>query len=109
LLDECFIATAAYGSKLNPGVAILRQFRDTKLLTNMPGQAFVRFYYNISPKIAEHIAESSLLKGAVKILLLPVIAMAYILLNLPFIPAAVTIMVIVIVVIYFRRRRRLIA
>jgi len=68
--DECFIATAAYGSKMDPGVTILRQFRDTKLLTNIPGQAFVSYYYSVSPSIAEYIAGNSLLKMLIRSLLL---------------------------------------
>lgn len=76
-LDECFIATAAFGSRMEPGVALLRQFRDAKLLTNLPGQAFVSFYYQVSPPIAEHIAGNSLLKTMIRTMLLPVIAAAY--------------------------------
>ncbi len=80
-VEECFIATATYGSKLDPAVILLRQFRDAKLLTNMPGQAFVSFYYNISPPIAEYIAGNHNLKSLLRILLLPVVAAAYLLLK----------------------------
>ncbi len=79
--DECFIATAAYGSKLNPAVALLRQFRDAKLMTNIPGRKFVSFYYNISPPIAKYLAKNTILKWLFRIVLLPVIAAAYLLMN----------------------------
>ncbi len=40
----CFIATAAYGSLLEPHVRILCKFRDRYLLTNGPGKTFVKYY-----------------------------------------------------------------
>ena len=41
----CFIATAAYGSYMEPHVMILRDFRDRLLLTNPVGKALVELYY----------------------------------------------------------------
>ena len=35
----CFVATAAYGSYLDPHVEALRNFRDEQLLTNAPGRS----------------------------------------------------------------------
>ncbi|MEN6328221.1 MAG: CFI-box-CTERM domain-containing protein [Syntrophomonas sp.] len=75
--DECFIATAAFGSKFTWPVALLRHFRDQFLLTNSWGTAFVSFYYRYSPPIAAIIATSHSLKMLVRILLAPVIAMVY--------------------------------
>lgn len=79
--DDCFIATAAFGSKIEPAVILLRQFRDRCLLTNSLGQAFVQFYYHYSPPIAVFIARSEPLKVLVRILLLPFIAVAYTILH----------------------------
>ena len=75
--DECFIATAAFGSKLEPAVVLLRQFRDRVLLTNALGRAFVDFYYRNSPPIAAYIAGREPFKAFVRVLLLPFIAVAY--------------------------------
>lgn len=62
----CFIATAAYGSYLAPEVMTLRDFRDQVLLTSRVGQAFVEWYYRISPPVADCIASHESLRGAVR-------------------------------------------
>ena len=75
--DECFIATAAYGSKFEPAVVLLRQFRDRYLLTNPFGKAFVDFYYRHSPPIAKFIAVSESLKFIVRVMLTPIVTAVY--------------------------------
>ena len=69
----CFIATAAYGSYLDPHVQALRDFRDQHLLTNALGSAFVAFYYSNSPPIANYIAQHDLLRAIARYLLTPVV------------------------------------
>ena len=69
----CFIATAAFGSYIEPHVKVLRDFRDGCLLTNSPGKAFVKFYYRHSPPIADVIRKHASLKYATRMALLPLI------------------------------------
>lgn len=68
---SCFIATAAYGSYLDPHVEVLRGFRDDYLLTNAAGQRFVEWYYVHSPPVAEFISQHESLRLIVRWLLTP--------------------------------------
>lgn len=69
----CFIATAAYGSYLDPHVEALRKFRDQYLLTNAAGRAFVSFYYHYSPPVAEFISKHARLRMMTRWMLTPTV------------------------------------
>jgi len=84
----CFIATAAYGSYLDPHVMVLRNFRDNVLLKNSVGRVFVNAYYQASPPLAAFIAKHNTLRALTRLALTPVI----LLIKYP--PAALTLMLI---------------
>lgn len=63
---ECFIATACYGSADAAQVVYLRAFRDHVLLCYAAGRAFVRFYYAISPPIADALRPRPLARAVVR-------------------------------------------
>lgn len=84
----CFIATAAYGSYLHPFVNVLRNFKDTVLLTSSVGSSFVEWYYRVSPPIADVISRHSVLSASVRILLLPAIGIAWLCLKAGVAPTA---------------------
>jgi hypothetical protein len=83
LLDgkKCFIATAAFGSEMAPQVEMLRKFRNLYLLKSEWGKSFVRFYYSVSPKLAEGISESPVLKLVVRTFLWPLVWFANLSIN----------------------------
>ena len=73
----CFIATAAFGTSLEPQVKLLKQFRDRFLLSNTLGTKFVENYYHYSPPLADYIAEHETLRSFVRLGLYPLVGFAY--------------------------------
>jgi hypothetical protein len=78
----CFIATAAFGSKFEKHVQLLRRFRDFYLMPNRIGRMFVKAYYKYSPPMADFIAEHDSLRAIVRISLLPVVGVSWIVLKI---------------------------
>jgi endonuclease YncB( thermonuclease family) len=93
---SCFIATAAYGSPMDPHVEILRKFRDNCLLANKTGKKFVRTYYKYAPVIADYIAKNEILRAMTRIGLLPIIGFSWIALKIGFM-SAMTVMLLLII------------
>jgi hypothetical protein len=65
-IPSCFIATAAYGSSTARELDLLRAFRDRVLMKSEPGRAFVEFYYQTSPPIADFIARHEVIRTFVR-------------------------------------------
>ena len=90
----CFIATAAYGSPIEPHVKLLREFRDRILLTNNIGRSFVGLYYTYSPPIADFIASHDAMRLVVRWSLLPVVGVSWMSLNIGPLPALILMFVV---------------
>jgi hypothetical protein len=73
----CFVATAAFGSVLDPHVEVLRNLRDRYLRFSSVGRSFIRFYSAWSPPIARAISESNVLRFIAKAFLIPIIGAGY--------------------------------
>jgi hypothetical protein len=60
--SNCFIITATMNDPYHPIVDEFRAYRDSKLLTNIVGKAFVSIYYIVGPFAAFLISKSSILR-----------------------------------------------
>lgn len=78
LLDDkhCFIATATFGSDMAPEVQSFRNFRNRFLLRNSWGESVVKFYYEISPPLAEFISHHEVLRAGSRVILWPLLIFA---------------------------------
>ncbi|MFC2161678.1 CFI-box-CTERM domain-containing protein [Acidobacteriota bacterium] len=104
----CFIATAAFGSPLHPYVRTLQDFRDKYLMTSRAGRNLVNLYNKYSPHIAELITNHKVLRSAVRIWLVPIVAMGYSMVH--FGPSKTTMMFVISIMplfffVWFYRRR----
>ena len=71
----CFIATAAYGTHMTDEVKLLREFRNSHLLSNIAGKRLVECYYKVSPPLAGFINSHPLAGKIVRGILKPFIWM----------------------------------
>jgi subtilisin family serine protease len=92
----CFIATAAFGSPMELHVLILRDFRDNYLICHSIGRIFVESYYRMSPLIAHVIEKSEGLRTITRWCLMPIVGVAYLIVNF-----GMLISVVIIAVIFF--------
>ena len=102
----CFIATAAFGSPMAPQVQLLREVRDKYLLSNGPGRAAVQAYYAVSPRIADVIGRSEMLRAAVRVGLMPILGWASLTLWSPGLGLTLPLLSVVVGAWLVRRRSR---
>jgi YVTN family beta-propeller protein len=69
----CFIATAAYGSSVDPHAKVLSDFHDKYFATNRPGRVLTEFYHRYAPPIADFISRHKAARIAVRTALTPVV------------------------------------
>jgi hypothetical protein len=81
--QNCFIATAAYGSLWAPEVSTLRRFRSDYLYKFAWGRAFSNWYYRVAPPYAQWIAKTPSRRLGARILLTPIFSAAYLAENWP--------------------------
>ena len=79
--NHCFISTAAFGSEMAPEVSIFRQFRNEFLLQHSAGRNFVKYYYRLSPPLADFISQSEILKSLTRAFLYPLLGFSYVALH----------------------------
>jgi len=70
---DCFIATAAYGTRYHKDISVLRHFRDRVLVHFWFGQKIVSMYNRYSPPLAHDLAKNPTLRKAVRWFLAPLI------------------------------------
>ncbi len=82
MVKSCVIATVSYGSPFDENVTILRDFRDDILLKSPMGRKFVDLYYEHGGFLAEAVADSEWVRALIRVLLLPLVGVAKLLLLL---------------------------
>ncbi len=69
----CFLATAAYDDPKSPELAILRRWRDEHLSKTRLGRLLIWTYYQLSPPLADAIADRAWARSLTRALLAPVV------------------------------------
>ena len=75
-LSGCFIATAAYGSTLDPAIASLRALRDQLRPRNIVLATGVDLYYRAGPVAASAVEGSDVARAVVRSVLRPLVVLA---------------------------------
>lgn len=100
--QNCFISTAAFGSRLNSKVVTFRKFRDEVLRKFSLGDQFVKFYYKHSPPIANVIKEHESLRFITRMALWPVWAVSAAVLYMGLMPFLFVVTMILLSIVFLR-------
>ena len=104
--NDCFIATAAYGTPLHPHLGLLREFRERYLRTSSAGRLFLSIYERYGPSLAALIQRYDILKGLTRIALLPVLGLCILILHTGPLPLIAFSVALCVLVVYRVRRKR---
>ncbi len=104
--DDCFIATAAYGTPLHPHLGLLREFRERYLRTSSAGRLFLSTYERYGPSLAALINRSDILKGLTRVALLPALGLCILILHTGPLPLIAFSVALCVLVVYRVRRRK---
>jgi peptide/nickel transport system substrate-binding protein len=79
--SACIIATATYGSHMEPQVVYMRSVRDEMIGSSEVGETLVAgwniFYYSWSPPIANLISSNNVLQKISQLLIIPLVAIIH--------------------------------
>jgi hypothetical protein len=81
----CFVATAAYGSLMEPYVKRLFKFRDRYLRSNRLGKTFVKYNYKYLPSTADFIDRLAGLMVVACVVLLPLVVFSWVMMKINFV------------------------
>lgn len=84
---NCFIASAAYGTSIEPKLDVFRKFRFKILLQRDWGREFVGKYYQYGPYAARYIHDKPFLRGLARAGLYPLYGFSLLSLNYGLVPA----------------------
>ena len=102
----CFVATAAWGTTMEPSVQLLQRFRDAFLLTTPWGRRLVDFYYIHGPVAAAFIKGSPAWRFAARVALAPAVAVAWFALDSSRL-VRTTLLLLALAALFYSRRRYL--
>ncbi|MGE0526973.1 MAG: CFI-box-CTERM domain-containing protein [Bdellovibrionales bacterium] len=81
---NCFVATATYGSALEPKINVFREFRNQILIPSRWGRACVKAYYHYGPYAARFIRDRPVIRLLVQALLWPFYGFSWLALQIGF-------------------------